>query len=62
MKILGLALPVMLIVALLAVAGHAHDVIRAERGSIEAIAQYISDDKLVHLGWAPIWPSGPSRE
>ena len=30
---------------------------RNGRRSIEAIAQYISDDKLVHWGWAP----GPGR-
>ena len=58
MKILGLALPVMLIVALLAVAGHAHDVIRAERGSIEAKLQYCKTchglSAQGYRGWFPM--------
>src|SRR6516165_10098536 len=59
MKILRLALPVVvLIAALLAAAGHAHDVIRAERGSIEAKLQYCKTchglSAQGYRGWFPM--------
>jgi len=59
MKILRLALPVvMLIAALLAAAGHAHDAIRAERGSIEAKLQYCKTchglSAQGYRGWFPM--------
>ena len=59
MKILRLALPVvMLIAAMLAAAGHAHDVIRAERGSIEAKLQYCKTchglSAQGYRGWFPM--------
>jgi cytochrome c553 len=59
MKRLGLALPVvMLIAVLLAAAGHAHDAIRAERGSIEAKLQYCKTchglSAQGYRGWFPM--------
>src|SRR6516164_1431985 len=59
MKILRLALPVVvLIAALLASAGHAHDGMRAERGSFEAKLQYCKTchglSAQGYRGWFPM--------
>ena len=59
MKILRLTLPVVvLIAALLAAAGHAHDVMRAERGSFEAKLQYCKTchglSAQGYRGWFPM--------